>query len=387
MKKMPRVILSIDTSGTMTRSLVRGIVRYSRNQGSWLFHLHVNPDEVTPEQIKKRFYPDGVIVRDRAENLKLIELGLPTVVMVADLSPREGISNVITDDAAIGKLAAQHLIERGLSHFAYFGDDKPWSRKRLESFKKVLGRNRFKVEACIQPRSRLEQSLTKKDFDLIADWLKSLPKPVGLMAAHDECGQKILNVCNTLEIDVPQEVAVIGVDNDELICDLTDPPLSSIATDAERAGYEAARALSKQMANRKRAEKNIYIRPLYVVPRQSTDILNVEDEAVAKAIHCIRSHAREIIQVSDVVEAAGVSRAALYKRFHQLIGHSISSEIRYVRANEIARLLVETDMSISKIALSMGYRNIAHVARFFRHEKGLTPQEYRKKHSVLRHTE
>lgn len=387
MKKMPRVILSIDTSSTMTRSLVRGIVRYSRNQGSWLFHLRVNPDEVTTEQIRKRFNPDGVIVRDRVENLKLIELGLPTVVMVADLSPQQGVSNIITDDAAIGRMAAQHLIERGLEHFAYFGDDKPWSRKRLESFQKVLGKNGFKVDVCMQPRSQFEQSLTSNDLDLIANWLKSLPKPVGLMAAHDECGQKILNVCKTIEIDVPKEVAVIGVDNDELICDLTDPPLSSIATDAERAGYEAARVLAKQMAEKKQNGKNIFIRPLYVVPRQSTDILNVEDEAVARAISCIRTHAREIIQVSDVVEAAGVSRAALYKRFHRLIGHSISSEIRYVRANEIARMLVETNMSISRIALSLGYRNTAHVARFFRHEKGLTPLEYRKKHSVLRQTE
>lgn len=387
MRKMPRVILSIDTSSTMPRSLVRGIVRYSRNQGSWLFHLHVNPDEVTGEQIRKKFYPDGVIVRDRAENLKLLELGIPTVVMVADLSPHEGVSNVITDDAAIGKMAAQHLIGRGLEHFAYFGDDKPWSRKRLESFKKILARSGFKVDVCIQPRSQFEQSLTKNDLDTIADWLKSLPKPTGLMAAHDECGQKILNVCKTLEIEVPTDVAVIGVDNDELICDLTDPPLSSIATDAERAGYEAAKVLAIQMERRKKDSKNIFIRPLYVVPRQSTDILNVEDEVVAKAIQCIRTHAREIIQVSDVVDAAGVSRAALYKRFHKSIGHSISSEIRYVRANEIARMLVETNMSISKIALSMGYRNTAHVARFFRHEKGLTPLEYRKKHSVLRHTE
>jgi len=141
------------------------------------------------------------------------------------------------------------------------------------------------------------------------------------------------------------------------------------------------------MERKKREQKNIDIRPLYVVPRQSTDILNVQDEAIAKAIRCIRTHAREIIQVSDVVDAAGVSRADLYKRFHNVLGHSISSEIRYVRANEIARLLVETNMSISKIALSLGYHNTAHVARFFRHEKGITPLEYRKKYSVLKHTE
>jgi LacI family transcriptional regulator len=371
----------------MSRSLVRGIVKYSRNHGSWLFHQHVDPDEMTLAQIKKRFYPDGVIVRDRAENLKFMELGLPTVVIVADLRPKQGVSNVITDDAAIGEMAGRHLIERGLEHFAYFGDDKPWSRKRLASFQKLLGECGFKVYVCLQPKSQVEQSLTENDLDLIAGWLKSLPKPVGLMAAHDECGRKILNVCKTLDMDVPKEVAVIGVDNDELICDLTDPPLSSIATDAERAGYEAAEVLAGQMARETRNQKDIFIRPLYVVARQSTDILNVHDEAVAKAIRYIRTHAREIIQVSDVVEAAGVSRADLYKRFHSVLGHSISSEIRYVRASEIARMLVETNMSISKIALSLGYHNTAHVARFFRHEKGLTLLEYRKKYSVLKHTE
>ncbi len=326
-------------------------------------------------------------MRDRIENLKFIELGLPTVVMVADLNPKQGVSNVITDDAAMGKMAGQHLIERGLEYFAYFGDDKPWSRKRLASFQKVLGKSGFKVNVCMQPKSQIEQSLTKNDLDIIAGWLKPLPKPIGLMAAHDECGQKILNVCKTLEIDVPKEVAVIGVDNDELICDLTDPPLSSIATDAERAGYEAAKVLAKQMEHKTIDTEDTFIRPLYVVARQSTDILNIEDEVVAKAIRCIRTHAREIIQVCDVVDAAGVSRADLYKRFHKVLGRSINSEIRYVRANEIARMLVETNMSISKIALSLGYHNTAHVARFFRHEKGLTPLEYRKEHSVLRHTE
>jgi len=214
MKEMPKVILSIDTSTTMDRSLIRGIVKFSRNHGSWFFHSHVNPDEMAPEQIKKRFSPDGVMMRDRIENQKFLKLGLPTVVMVADLGPKPGVSNIITDDAAIGKMAGQHLLERGLDSFAYFGDDKPWSRKRLASFQRVLEQNGFKVSVLIQPRDRLEQSLTKNDLDLVADWLKSLPKPVGLMAAHDECGQKILNVCKTLEIDVPKEVAVVGVDND-----------------------------------------------------------------------------------------------------------------------------------------------------------------------------
>lgn len=384
MKKTLKVILSIDTATTMTRSLVRGIVKYSRNHGSWLFHLHVNPDEMTIEQIRKRFYPDGVIIRDRMENLKLMELRVPTVVMVADLKPKQGVSHIITDDAAIGKMAGQHLIERGLEHFAYFGDDKPWSRKRLASFKEVLGKSGFKAHVCMPPKSQLEQSLTENDLGLIADWLRSLPKPVGLMAAHDECGRKILNVCKTLEMDVPKQVAVIGVDNDELICDLADPPLSSIATDAERAGYEAAETLAGQMAHETKEQKDTIIRPLYVVARQSTDILNVQDEAVARAIHYIRTHARQIIQVRDVVEAAGVSRADLYKRFQNVLGHSISNEIRYVRANEIARMLVETNMSISKIALSLGYHNTAHVARFFRHEKGLTPLEYRRQYSVLK---
>lgn len=387
MKKMLRVILSVDTSTTMNRSLVRGIVKYSRNHGSWLFHLHIDPNDVTLSQIKKRFYPDGVIMRDRAENLKFMELGLPTVVMVADSKPKRGVSHVITDDAAIGQMAGRHLLERGLEHFAYFGDDKPWSRNRLASFQQVLGEEGLKVHVCLQPKGQVEQSLTENDFDQIADWVKSLPKPVGLMAAHDECGRKILNVCKTLEMDIPKEVAVIGVDNDELICDLTDPPLSSIATDAERAGYEAARMLAGLMGHETKDQSDIFIRPLYVVARQSTDILNVHDEAVARAISYIRSHAREIIQVREVVEAAGVSRADLYKRFHEVLGRSISNEIRYVRANEIARMLVETNISISKIALSLGYHNTAHVARFFRHEKGLTPLEYRKKYGVLKHAE
>jgi LacI family transcriptional regulator len=175
-------------------------------------------------------------------------------------------------------------------------------------------------------------------------------------------------------------VAVIGADNDELLCELSDPPMSSVAINFERAGYESAELLARLMAGRRAVSRAIVVRPTHVIARQSTNILAIEDAHVAKSLRFIRLHGREAIQVGDVVAASGLSRRVLEKRFRKLLGRSVLSEIRRVRVAHICRLLAETNLSVSQIADSLGYTSIEHIARYFRSEMNSSPLTYRRQH-------
>jgi LacI family transcriptional regulator len=200
------------------------------------------------------------------------------------------------------------------------------------------------------------------------------------MACNDDRGQYVLEACQIAGLRVPDDVAVIGVDNDDLICDLTVPPLSSIALNHEKAGYQAAQLLDEMMAGKKVDSKTIIpLESSHIVIRQSTDVLAIEDHELAEAVRFIRGHSREAIQVSDVVESVAVSRRVLERRFREVLKRSVHDEIARARVEHACRMLVETNLSVSQIAQHLGYPSDKHIARHFRKEKGMTPRQYRKK--------
>jgi LacI family transcriptional regulator len=202
------------------------------------------------------------------------------------------------------------------------------------------------------------------------------------MACNDDRGRQVLEACKIADLHVPEEVAILGVDNDEMVCDLSNPRLSSIALNLERSGYEAAELLDKLMAgNKKMANQKIIAQPTHVVTRQSTNILAIEDSDVAQAVRFIRQHSKEMLQVDDVAKTVGISRRGLERRFRIALKRSVFNEIKRVRAEQVARMLVETNQSIGQIALALNYPGIEHISRFFRKEKGMSPLAYRKKYS------
>ena len=201
------------------------------------------------------------------------------------------------------------------------------------------------------------------------------------MACNDDRSRDVLAACRIAELDVPGDVAILGVDDDELVCSLSYPQLSSIVASTERAGYEAARVLDKLMKGQKiaEAEKKVIISPLHVVTRQSTDVMAIEDHKLAEAVDFIRKHSREVIQVSDVAEAVGLSRRALEKRFRKVVSHSVHDEIKYTRVNQMADMLIGTNLSLSQIARLLGYPDASNISRYFKQYKGISPSEYRKR--------
>ena len=382
----PKVILLIETSRASGQGLLRGIAKYSHLHGPWIFYMEP-PSYRQPGGKKVRLSrlkdwgAQGIIARDSVKIDEILAMGLPTIIANATRDPMPGLPNIIDDCDSTGRMAAEHLLARGFRRFAYCGfDDRLWSRERGKSFSKSITNAGFKTHFYKQPRAKA-QRLWENEPTLMADWLSSLPKPVGLMTCADHRSQHVTEACRIAGIHVPEEIAILGVDNDELVCDLSDPPLSSIMLDTERAGYEAAQLLDKLMSGEEKMnDQTIFIRPLHVVTRQSTDILAIEDREVAEAVRFIRRYSKKAIQVSDVVDAVALSRRALERRFRMMLGRSVHDEIKRVRVEQIARMLLEADLPVSKIALDFGFPGVEQMARYFRREKGISPQAYRKRY-------
>jgi len=320
---------------------------------------------------------DGIIMRDTPENLKLLKLHIPTVVSIRYQDKVLGVPNIIGNSDAIGNMAAEYFYNNGFRVFAFCGfDNFPWSREREEAFRNI---------ACSKGKIYIYKQSFSSDYERelneIAYWLSTLPKPVGVMACNDVRAVHVTGACKLAQIQVPDEVAIMGVNNDHLICELASPPLSSIALNTQRAGQLAAMCLEEMMAGKKIAEKRIMVEPEYVVTRKSTDILAIKDPNVTAALRFIKLNCKKFIQVAEVVEAVGINRRSLERYFKQYLNHTIHEEITRVRIEAISKMITETSLSIGEIAAHMGFHNINHISRYFKAIKGVTPHEFRTIHN------
>jgi LacI family transcriptional regulator, galactose operon repressor len=373
--------LRIESSREFGRSLLRGIAKYSRINGPWLFYSEPGGQEKNLPDLRS-WRANGAIIRDtsKIDSRKIISLNLPTIVAVHIKEQVPKLPTIMTDSVLISNMAAEHLLDRGFRRFAYYAvDDTWWSQARAKAFGERIAESGFETSFYKQPRSRTHRSWQKEQIR-IADWLESLPKPLGLMASCDDRAKHVIEACKLANLHIPEDVAVIGVDNDELVCDLSHPAISSVALDTERAGYEAAELLDNLMAGEKMANQKIIIRPTHIVTRQSTDILAIEDPDVVRAVRFIRQHAKEPIQVSDVARTVEISHRGLSQRFQKTLGHSINQQIRKARVEIIVRMLVETNLTVRRIAMTCGFTSVDHIARYFRKEKGMSLLDYRKKY-------
>jgi LacI family transcriptional regulator len=366
----PRIVLLMDTNRAYERGLLRGILRYSRLHGPLTFWqkppvVSGGPRDITLKMVEE-WHPDGIIWREGYSGIDVRSLGLPTV-FAPYTEPDPEQLNIVSDDAGIGARAADHLVRRGFRHFAYYGqsDRFYFSRGRKAAFAAAIEQAGFSV-SC---RSRDEGP------DLAA-WLSGLPSPLGLMVATDDSAADCYAAVRKAGLSIPDDIAIIGVGNDELICDFASPPLSSVGMNTEHAGYEAAGALM-EMRDGRAPGSDLICKALEVTERQSTSILAIEDKEIASAIRFIHSHLNENLHVDDVVRSVPLSRRALYARFKEVLGRSIYEEIRTAKMDYAARMLMETDLPISVIATKLGFDDAKNLARAFRQAKGLPPLKYR----------
>ncbi|MBN2377571.1 MAG: DNA-binding transcriptional regulator [Sedimentisphaerales bacterium] len=389
MANLKKVILLIENSTEFGRMLLRGIARYASLHGPWTFYreipmyFHSGNSKRSLEWLME-LPADGIIARE-PQDKTLYKLGLPMVVMPYIKKRVDGYCNIIGDCMAVGRLGAEHLLDRGFQNFAFCGfHDMYWARERGEGFCQRIKQAGYEVSMFERPRSKTSviRSATAWDKEqaLMAAWLMEQPKPLGLMACNDIHSQLVIEACRLADLHVPEDVAIIGVDNDEEICRLSNPQLSSVSLNFEVTGYHTAEQLDELMSGRSESVQDIIYSPVSVITRQSTDILAIEDPEISRALRFIREHACEPIQVTDILEEVGASRRGLYQKFKRVLGRSVHDEIKRVRTDQIANLLVQTDMSISQIALKMGYKSVDHVSRYFHQAKGISPRKYRLKH-------
>ncbi len=385
---MPQVALLLETSTEYGRGLLRGIVRYSRLHGPW--SLYVAPGHLEQALPKaKSWSGSGIIARIRSpEMAKLIRATrVPFVASSLDESRASArgdkFGEIRTNSAAIGRMAAEHLVGRGLRHFAFCGFvGCAWALHREEAFCRYLKERGYH---CLPHQIDLANWMQRPGWienwedeqPILMRWLKSLPKPVGLMACNDICGREVLQACAAAGLRVPDDVAVVGVDNDELMCELSSPSLSSVALDLEKAGYEAARLLDNLMSGQLTGGHLVHVEPVYVVSRLSTEVIVQDDTHIASALRFIRNHAARPIGVPDVVEHLGVSRRTLERKFSRALGRSIAAEITQSRLERAKRLLLETDMPSHRVAVGAGFGSVKTFNRVFRRAAGVPPRSFR----------
>ena len=377
MRARRKVALLIETSNAYARGLLGGVVAYMRENRAWSIYLAEHGRGDQPPAWLADWRGDGIIARIENRNIAraLARLNLPVV----DVSAARLLSSlpwVETDDTAFARLAAEHLLERGFKHFGYCGDDRfNWSKWRSAHFARFIKERGCKC-SIYQPDAG---SLPNAELQVedIADWITRLPKPVGVMACYDLRGQQVLDACRRRNIAVPEEVAVIAVDNDELLCALSDPPLSSIIPNTHRTGFEAAALLDRMMAGKRVKSLTHLIPPLGVATRQSTDVLAIEDRNVVQAVRFIREHACDGINMADVLKAAPQSRRVLEKQFKKLIGRTPHEEILRIQFNRVKQLLAETNLPIASIAERAGFEHVEYLSVAFKRTFGLPPSQYR----------
>jgi LacI family transcriptional regulator len=388
-RQLPRVALLIESSRNYGRGILRGIAKYSHLHGPWsCFTAERELHSSIPDWLK-HWKGHGIIARieDRRTANALLRLRHPVVDVLGN-GRFEGIPAFDTDAREVARLVADFFLQAGFRHFAFCGFQSiPFSDRRAAAFVDCLAPHGCKVRIFSSPPPFRQpshiQAVERRGLgreQAIAAWLRKQQYPLALFACNDVCGQQVLNACREYKIKVPDEVAVMGVDNDDVLCSLCEPSLSSVEPDTERLGAEASALLDALMAGNCVKTTLVQIPPLRVVERASTDVVAIEDPITVQAVRFIRDHVDDGISVKDVLANAGRSRTDLEQRFRRWLKTSIRVEIIRRRLARVCSLLQQTNLSLEEIGRRTGFSTTAHLCRLFQQRLRQTPTQYRHLH-------
>ncbi len=357
-----------------------GIYSFIREQGNWSTYFpELSRGDLPPDSLK-RFQGDGIIAR--IENERIAEAVARLKLPIIDVSASRALPEVPwveTHDESIAELAVQHLRDRGFRNFAFCGDDRfAWSRYRSEGMRRTLARQGYICHTYGDLTPGGYESVHGVDEErALLEWVLSLPKPVGVLCCYDIRGRQLIEICLQNQIAVPEQVAVLGVDNDELVCNLTETPLSSVIPNSHGAGYLAASLLAQMLSGKSVEVKAHLLEPLGIETRLSTDSLAIDDQDLIRAARFIREHACSGIKVDDVLREVPLTRRVLEARFKRYFGHSPHEAIQRIKLRRAEELLRETDLPLNVIADRAGFVHTEYFSVVFKKWKGMAPSQFR----------
>lgn len=379
MESVPHILMMLESSRESGRRLIAGVSDYARHFGPWFFHWNPQGEAYRIKALDANRF-DGALVRDDVDMTPFLEAGIPVVAFTYSKQRHAELGWVDTDDQGVSEVVATHFLQRGFRHFAFFGAaERPWALRRGAGFAAVLEKAGYEADAYWTPAASQADVM---DDASVVEWLRGLPNPVAMMAANDDLGRRIVDLCREAGLRVPEDCAVVGVDNDPCVCGLSNPPLSSVEIDQYQSGYLAAELLDKMMKGEVPNSLSVTAQAGQLVVRHSSDVVAVEDPAVAKAVRFIQANAHQPLSVDEVAAASGLYRRGLERRFKEYLACSIKDFCRDVRAAHLERILRESHQSLDRIAERCGFSQSSHLTRFFSSVRGETPSAYRKRISM-----
>ncbi len=376
-----RVMLMMGRSLGYTRSVLRGVRDYARSRPHWCLRV-AEPTE-SPARTVRQWKPNGVIgFFNTPELLKQIDgVEMPAVsvsgALIDSRLPRVGV-----DNALIGRRVAQYFLDRGYQNFGFVGNPLRYSMDRQQNFVQTLQAAGFKASihnGAAPTSADIEWSSQNAQ---LGKWLRALPKPAAVMTVNDLAGMHLLEAARIEHVMVPEQISIVGVDNDDLLCELADTPLSSVSLPTRRLGYEAAGVLDRLLDGKPPPQAPILLPPVEVVTRRSSDMTAIADAEVATALRFIHANAADAIGVEDVTRAVAVSRRTLESRFRKVLGRSPLAEIRRSRLERVKDLLANTEVSMPVIAQRCGFNNPERLAVVFHEQVGMTSTAYRRQYRL-----
>jgi LacI family transcriptional regulator len=382
---VPRVALLIETQGGAGHDTLRGIARYVRESGPWALRHEPRTDMYREgwaptwlhnwagSGVLGRFETDAIVDAVKHANVPAVDL----------LGVRRDLPfpQVLPDNEAIGKMAAEHLLERGFRQFGFIGWRlESWSEQRCRGFREAVAARGCECAILQVPDFKNLPESWDVFIEQVAEWIRQQPKPLGLMLCFDYIGPPVTQACREVGVAVPEEVAIIGVDNYDVVCAICDPPLTSIDPNHDECGYLGAALLDRMIAGERPPADPIIVPPRAVVVRQSTSVSAIEDPVVSAALSMIREHACNGLQVRDVAQHMPVSRSVLQRRFLAVLGRSVHNEIIRVQLRKAQELLKETDLTVRTVAEKAGFKHPEYMAAVFKSRLGVTPGQYRKRY-------
>lgn len=380
---MIKILLIIDSSIEFSRSLLKGLVKYSKENGSWvLFRLPSYYKELYGKEgiveWAKDWKADAILAQWDQDGANLLtDLNIP-VVLQNYKKRSEYFSNLTGDYHGTGVMAAKFFVQRRYQNFAFYGNDNTvWSRERAEGFRQEI--EKTKGEYFYFETENLREEPWSKSHMELDKWLLCLPKPIALFACDDNFALQVSEICTLNNIQIPNDIALLGVDNDELICNLSDPPISSIVLDVEKGGYEAGRLIHQLIKKEKTEPFNIVIKATRIELRQSTEKYDVKNEYVLKVVNYIHTNFTTEISIDSLTDLVPLSRRNLEIKFKNEMETSIYQFILKNRIEYFSQLLLTTDRSLFDLALESGFNDCKNISRIFKKFKGSTPMEFRQR--------